>query len=168
MNERLAKHYGIPNVFGSHFRRVRADRRDAAGPARQRRRADGHLARDDDVAGAAGQMDAREPDGRAAAAAAARRAGARRNRGRGRAATMREQMEQHRANADLRGLSQVDGSDRIRAGELRRRRHLADDATSSARRAQYGGRDGRRHKIDGVDDAAPGAAQASGRVRRRR
>ena len=22
LNERLAKHYGIPNVYGSHFRRV--------------------------------------------------------------------------------------------------------------------------------------------------
>ena len=25
VNERLAKHYGIPNVYGSHFRRVRLD-----------------------------------------------------------------------------------------------------------------------------------------------
>jgi hypothetical protein len=26
VNERLARHYGIPNVYGSHFRRVHADR----------------------------------------------------------------------------------------------------------------------------------------------
>ena len=27
VNERLARHYGIPNVFGSDFRRVTLDRR---------------------------------------------------------------------------------------------------------------------------------------------
>ena len=27
VNERLARHYGIPNVYGSHFRRVDAHRR---------------------------------------------------------------------------------------------------------------------------------------------
>ena len=31
VNERLAKHYGIPNVYGSHFRRVHADRRGPQG-----------------------------------------------------------------------------------------------------------------------------------------
>ena len=36
VNERLAKHYGIPNVYGSQFRRVHADRRSAAGAARAR------------------------------------------------------------------------------------------------------------------------------------
>ena len=25
MNERLAKHYGVPNVYGSHFRRIYLD-----------------------------------------------------------------------------------------------------------------------------------------------
>ena len=36
VNERLARHYGIPNVYGSHFRRVTRDRRGAQGPARAR------------------------------------------------------------------------------------------------------------------------------------
>ena len=36
VNERLARHYGIPNVYGSQFRRVDADRRSAHGPARAR------------------------------------------------------------------------------------------------------------------------------------
>ena len=36
VNERLARHYGIPNVYGSHFRRVHADRRRAARAARAR------------------------------------------------------------------------------------------------------------------------------------
>ena len=30
VNERLAKHYGIPHVYGSHFRRVDARRRTAS------------------------------------------------------------------------------------------------------------------------------------------
>ena len=30
VNERLARHYGIPDVFGSQFRRVHADRRRRA------------------------------------------------------------------------------------------------------------------------------------------
>ena len=29
VNERLARHYGIPNVYGSQFRRVTVDRRRA-------------------------------------------------------------------------------------------------------------------------------------------
>ena len=29
LNERLAKHYGIPNVYGTHFRRVTLSRRPA-------------------------------------------------------------------------------------------------------------------------------------------
>ena len=28
VNERLARHYGIPNVYGSQFRRVTLDRRE--------------------------------------------------------------------------------------------------------------------------------------------
>jgi hypothetical protein len=31
LNERLAKHYGIPNIFGSHFRRVKVDREAGRG-----------------------------------------------------------------------------------------------------------------------------------------
>ena len=33
LNERLAKHYGIPNVYGSRFRRVDARRRTACAAA---------------------------------------------------------------------------------------------------------------------------------------
>ena len=36
VNERLARHYGIPNVYGSHFRRVHADRRRTPRAARAR------------------------------------------------------------------------------------------------------------------------------------
>ena len=31
VNERLARHYGIPNVYGSHFRRVTLRRKRVAG-----------------------------------------------------------------------------------------------------------------------------------------
>ena len=70
VNERLARHYGMPNVYGSHFRRVTLDndaRRGLLGhgsilsvtayPTR-------------DVAGAAREVGAREPAGNTAAAAA--------------------------------------------------------------------------------------------------
>ena len=79
VNERLAKHYGIPNVYGSRFRRVdvrRRRQRSAAGCLRQgsilivTSYADAH------VAGDSRQVDARQPARRAAAAAAGRRAGA--------------------------------------------------------------------------------------------
>ena len=38
VNERLARHYGIPNVYGSQFRRVTLRRRRAARAARARAR----------------------------------------------------------------------------------------------------------------------------------
>ena len=78
LNERLAKHYGIPNVYGSRFRRVALDedsRRGGLAAAGQH--PDGHVLRDADLAG-----DSRASGcsttllGRAAAAAAAGRAGA--------------------------------------------------------------------------------------------
>jgi hypothetical protein len=51
LNERLAKHYGIPNVYGSRFRRVELGQRQparwvAAAGQRPRR----HLLRDADIA----------------------------------------------------------------------------------------------------------------------
>ena len=60
VNERLARHYGIPNVYGSQFRRVAGHRRGAQGAARAGQHPDGDLARRADVAGAARQVDARE------------------------------------------------------------------------------------------------------------
>ena len=45
VNERLARHYGIPNVYGSRFRRVTLGRRGAPRAARQGQHPDGHVAR---------------------------------------------------------------------------------------------------------------------------
>ena len=86
VNERLARHYGIPNIYGSQFRRVTL--RPGAGlPARAARQ--GQLPRGDldaelpDVAGQARRVGAREHSRHAAAGAAAERAGARGHQERG-------------------------------------------------------------------------------------
>ena len=76
VNERLARHYGIPDVYGSQLPPRAGDRRRAPRAARARQHPDGDVARRADVAGAARQVDAREPARPAAAAAAARRAAA--------------------------------------------------------------------------------------------
>ena len=125
VNERLARHYGIPNVYGSQFRRVTVDRRRAARSARAGQHPGGDVARRADVAGRARQVDSRKHPRRAGAAAAARRAAAEGERGRREAA--------HDARADggasrqsgVRDLPQGDGSDRLRARELRRGRRVA-------------------------------------------
>ena len=84
VNERLARHYGIPNVYGSHFRRVTLNERGAPRPARPGQHPDGDVVSEPHVAGAARQVDPREHPRHAAAAAAAERAGARGERaGRG-------------------------------------------------------------------------------------
>ena len=68
LNERLAKHYGIPDVYGSRFRRVTLDDGSRARrPAAPGQHADGDLVRHADLAGAARQVGAREPARRAAA-----------------------------------------------------------------------------------------------------
>ena len=172
VNERLAQHYGIPNVYGSHFRRVTlTDDSARRGLLGKGARPDGDVARRPHLAGGARQVGAREPARRAAAAAAAERAAAQREPQRGgRVLTMRERMEEHRANPVCAQLPQADGSDRLRARELRRGRRVAD-----ARRRQ-------RHrpgtpidatgqlldgtKVDGVVDAAAGAAAPAGDLRR--
>ena len=127
LNERLAKHYGIPGVYGERFRRV-------ALPADSVRRGllgQGSILTDtsraeSDLAGDSRQMDSREYLRHAAAAAAAERAGAARKTARAaEGLPMREQMAQHRANPGLRSLPRADGPAGIRAGELRRDRRVA-------------------------------------------
>ena len=74
VNERLAKHYGIPNVYGSQFRRVTL----TADEARRGLLGQGSILTvtshaEPHVAGAARQVDSREHARHAAAAAAAQR-----------------------------------------------------------------------------------------------
>ena len=77
VNERLAKHYGIPNVYGPQFRRVhaRAGSRHAPRPARQGRAADGDVAAGAHVAGVARQVVPADLPRREPAGSAAERAG---------------------------------------------------------------------------------------------
>ncbi len=71
VNERLAKHYGIPHVYGSRFRRVTLDRRQLARrTAPPGQHPDGHVVCDADLAGHSRQVGPRQPARRAAAAAA--------------------------------------------------------------------------------------------------
>jgi hypothetical protein len=76
VNERLARHYGIPNVNGDEFRRVTLPDR-APRPAGPGQRADAHLGGRPHLAGAARQVGDGSAAGLAAAGAAAQRAGAR-------------------------------------------------------------------------------------------
>ena len=75
LNERLAQHYGMPNVYGSRFRRVTLADGSPRRPARPGKHPHGRLVRQSHVAGASRQVDPREHPRRAAAAAAAERAG---------------------------------------------------------------------------------------------
>ena len=55
VNERLARHYGMPNIYGSHFRRVEAGRRRSAWrPARAGQHPVGDFLPEPDFAGAPG------------------------------------------------------------------------------------------------------------------
>ena len=108
VNERLARHYGIPNVYGSQFRRVTvADeaRRGLLGQAQHPHR---HLVSESHVAGRARQVDPDQSARRAAAAAAAEcAAAARRTAADGKVLSLRERMEQHRANPVCAGCHKV-------------------------------------------------------------
>ena len=109
VNERLAKHYGIPNVYGSHFRRVtfgagRRARRSAA-PGQH---SDGHVLRHAHLAGDPRQVDSRQHSRRAAASAARRRAAAlKEDAAVGNAVSMRERMAEHRANPACAGCHKL-------------------------------------------------------------
>ena len=124
MNERLARHYGIAGVSGPEFRRVDLDRHAARRRADAGERADRVVVRDADLAGAARQVDSRQPAQRAAAGSAGRRAEPRRDddrHGRVDARAAAGAPEE----SDLRVVPPPDGSARLRPRELRRRRRLA-------------------------------------------
>ena len=98
VNERLARHYGIPNVYGSHFRRVAVTDEAPRRAARAGQHSGGHVARRADVAGRARQVDPRQHSRHAAAAAASGRPALKENEEGQKPRTMREQMAEHRAN----------------------------------------------------------------------
>ena len=100
VNERLARHYGIPNITGDHFRRVQLTDENRRGLLGPRQHPDDDLGRRPHLARPARQVGHGSAARLAAAAAASQRAGARRDEGGGRcaAASVRERMEQHRKN----------------------------------------------------------------------
>ena len=166
VNERLARHYGIPNVYGDRFRRVSLDRRPARRTARPREPADRDVLSEPHVAGAAREVAARDDPRHAAAAAAARRAGAagarRRREDRVGARTARGASQQ----PGVLGLPLDHGSARVRARELRPDRPLAHRGRRHAGRLL--GRAAERRRLRGHDRAAGAAAPAAGPVRRQR
>ena len=133
LNERLAKHYGIPHVYGSRFRRVALDTDSAARrPAAPGQHPDRDVVRHAHVAGDSRQMGSGEPRRHAAAAAAAERAGA---EGQHRLGDSFRARAAGRASRQcrLRELPQPDGPGRLRAGELRRGRPLARRSRRASR-----------------------------------
>ena len=100
VNERLARHYGIPNIYGRNFRRVTfsgdvASRR----PAGTGQSADRDVIPQPDLAGAARQMGARQPSGNASTGSAARRPNLKERGDDGKPASVRARLEAHRKNA---------------------------------------------------------------------
>ena len=125
VNEYLGQYYGLRDVKGPEFRKVSlasTPRRGILGQASMLTRL---VVRQSDVGGAARQMGSRKSPECAAASAARRRAGSRRSQvGRRRhAAAAHGGASRQR---DLRVVPFQDGPDRIRPGEFRRDRQLAE------------------------------------------
>ena len=125
LNERLATHYGIPNLYGNRYRRytftdgVRGGLLGQASILTVTSYRQPHLGRD------ARPMGARESARRAAAAAAGRRPGAE-GRGHGWRAPIASRPDgRPPEESRVRVVPSADGSDRVCAGELRRRRQVA-------------------------------------------
>ena len=98
LNERLANHYGIPNIYGSQFRRVDADRSQPRRPAGPGQPADGNIVPQPDVCSTERQVGTGKSAGYSAAASAAQRAAARSDHRGSKQLTLREAMEMHRDN----------------------------------------------------------------------
>ena len=126
VNERLARHYGIPNMYGSQFRRVTVTdeaRRGLLGqasiltvtsyPNRTSPVERGKWILTNLLGVPPQPPPPNVPPLQETSAD-------------GKVLSLRERMEQHRAESGLRGLPQGDGPDRLRARELRRRRTVAE------------------------------------------
>ena len=126
VNERLARHYGIPGVYGSRFRRVTLpESRSARRPAGAGSAAGDDVVSGSHLAGAARQM-AAEQYFRSAHSAAAPGVNTTLETKPGAVPpTMRERLAQHRTESVLQQLPFGDRSAGICAGEFRRDRRLA-------------------------------------------
>ena len=140
LNQRLAEHYGIPNIYGAQFRKVTLTDPNRGGllgqgsiltvtsyPNRTSVVQRGKWILDNLLGSPPPPPPPDVPDLKPHA-------------NDGRVLTMREAMEQHRSNADLSILPRAHGPDRLRAGELRRRGQVARSrmpAASSTLRANF-------------------------------
>ena len=146
VNERVALLYGIEGVKGEWFQRVELDDSTRWGLARQRRDPDGGRLSEPHVAGAARRIHPRAHHGHAARRAAAERRSStrgRRHAGTSCAHRSREDGGSQR-QSDVFFLSRHSRSARVRARELRRRRHLARARPLRGRRSTPRGA-ARRH-----------------------
>ena len=164
VNERLARHYDIPNVYGSHFRRVALPDATRRGLARPRQHPGRHRLSDPHVAGSARQVGAGEPARHAAAAAAARRAVAGGDDRRGPAALHARGDGAAPRQPGLLELPPADGSARLRAGAVRRGRQVppAQRGRCADRRVR---RPAGRHGVRGRGGTARRAPEAARPVR---
>ncbi len=165
VNERLAKHYGIPGIYGSHFRRV------TLGPELDARRGllgKGSLLATSSQPGRTSpvmrgnwvlQNLLGEPPPPPPPNVPVLKPVTVDATGNTQMPSMREQMELHRARSRVRGLPQADGPDRLRAREVRRGRHVAHDGRREHDRRVE--RDVRRHE----DQRPGGSAQLRAALR---
>ena len=164
VNERLAEHYDIPGVYGSHFRKVTLENDARRGLLGQGSILDGHLVSEPHVAGAARRLGAREHRRRRSADSAAERP---RARGNGESREHAEDLARPNVTAHreaiLRGLPQDHGPCRLCARELRRGRQVANGRAWRTDRRNREAR--RRHRNRRHERASCGAAQILGSVR---
>ena len=159
VNERLAKHYGIPNVYGSQFRRVTLadeNRRGLLGqgsvltvtsyPNRTSAVLRGKWILENILGTPPPSPPPNVP--------------ALKENGDGKQLSLRQLMEQHRANPSLRDLPQSDGPAGAVAGEFRRDRAMAHEGAGGADRCI--GATGGWHAGGGRGGFAQGAAGTSG------
>ncbi len=148
LNDRLARHYGIPGIQGSHFRRVTDRRREPARAARTREHPDDYVAPGADLAGLPRQVDSRQPARHAAAGAAAQRAAAAGKDRRLRGADAVDARADGAASRkrDLRDVPRDDRPARLRARTLRSDRPLARGRRELHDHRRLG-RAARRHEV---------------------
>ena len=138
VNERLARHYGMPEHLRQPVPPRAGPERGAPRPARTGQHPDRDVVSESHVAGRTRQVDSDEPARRAAAAAAAEHpAAAGQRRGRQGAVAARADGEASRRSG-VRRLPPRDGSDRVRDGELRRHRPLAREGRRRGRSTPSG------------------------------
>ena len=134
-NDRLAQHYGIPNVYGSHYRPVKFNDRPPRRIARPGEHPVGDLVSQSHVGRDARTLAAGEHARRAAATAAARRAGAQ-GAWRRRAAEVAARADGSASQESrVRLLPSANGSARLYAREFRCGRQVAQRGRWRARRS---------------------------------